>query len=61
VELTKGDSKHRCTTDKGRCEIKGVAGGQYTVGVVQTGKPSPKPKTVMIPPSGEVKLIVNAS
>jgi hypothetical protein len=61
VELSKGEIKHRCTTDKGRCEIKAVAGGMYTVEVTQPGRPSPKPKTVMIPPSGEVKLIVNAN
>ena len=61
VELTKGDVKHSCTTKNAHCEIPGVAGGQYTVEVKQDGKPSPKPKQVMIPPSGEVKLIVNAS
>lgn len=61
VELKKGDAKFRCTTQKGRCEIKGVPGGLYSVEVSQTDKPAPKAKTVMIPPSGEVKLIVNAS
>ncbi len=61
VQLTKGDVKHRCTTDKsGRCEIRGVAGGMYTVTVEQPGRPSPKEKTAVIPPNGEVKLIVNA-
>jgi len=62
VQLTKGEAKHRCTTDKaGRCELSGVAGGVYTVTVEQAGKPAPKEKSVVIPPSGEVKLIVNAS
>jgi hypothetical protein len=62
VQLTKGDSKYRCSTDKaGRCELRGVAGGIYTVNVEQQGRPGPKEKTVVIPPSGEVKLIVNAS
>jgi hypothetical protein len=61
VQLVKGEAKHRCVTDKaGRCEIKGVAGGVYTVSVEQQGRPAPKDKTVVIPPSGEVKLIVNA-
>ena len=61
VQLTKGETKHRCTTDKaGRCEIRGVAGGVYTVSVEQQGRPAPKEKTAVIPPSGEVKLIVNA-
>jgi len=61
VELKKGDTKFQCSTQKGRCEIKAVPGGMYTVGVSQGDKPAPKAKTVMIPPSGEVKLIVNAS
>lgn len=61
VELKKGDARHRCTTQQGRCEIKGVPGGMYTAEVTQADKPSPKPKSVMIPPSGEVKLIVNAN
>jgi hypothetical protein len=61
VQLEKGDTKHRCTTEKGKCVLSGVAGGMYTVNVTSPGRPSPKPKTVMIPPSGEVKLIVNAS
>ncbi|MFT3923544.1 MAG: hypothetical protein QM778_13520 [Myxococcales bacterium] len=61
VELKKGDAKFRCTTSKGHCEIKGVPGGMYSVEVSQADKPAPKPKSVMIPPSGEVKLIVNAS
>ncbi len=61
VQLTQGATKLRCTTSKGRCEIKGVAGGTYSVEVEQAGRPASKPKTVMIPPSGEVKLIVAAS
>ena len=61
VQLTQGATKLSCTTSKGRCEIKGVAGGSYSVEVQQAGRPSTKPKTVMIPPSGEVKLIVAAN
>lgn len=62
VQLTQGASKHRCTTDKsGRCALSGIAGGVYVVNVEQPGKPPPKDKTVVIPPSGEVKLIVNAN
>jgi hypothetical protein len=61
VELKKGgETKHSCTTQASKCEISGVPGGMYTVEVKQGGKAS-KPKEVMIPPSGEVKLIVNAS
>lgn len=59
VQLAKGEVKHRCTTKSGRCEIRGVSGGMYTVTVEQPGRPSPKEKTAVIPPSGEVKLIVN--
>ena len=62
VQLTKGEAKHRCATgSSGRCTIAGVAGGVYTVSVEQAGKSAPKEKTVVIPPSGEVKLIVNAN
>lgn len=62
VQLTKGEATYRCSTDKaGRCELRGVSGGVYTVSVEQTGRPQPKSKSVVIPPSGEVKLIVNAS
>jgi hypothetical protein len=61
VVLTKGDIKFSCKTQAGRCEISGVPGGMYSVEVKQEGKPSPKPKQAMIPPSGDTKLIVNAS
>ena len=62
VQLTRGDDTYRCTTDaEGRCEIRGVTGGSYTVSVRQRERPAPKPRTVMIPPTGEVKLIVNAT
>ncbi len=61
VELTKGEAKYGCTTQKGRCEIKGVPGGMYNVAVSQGDKPASKAKSAMIPPSGEVKLIVNAN
>jgi hypothetical protein len=60
VQLTKGEAKHQCTTSGGRCALGGVAGGVYTVTVEQAGQPASKQKSVVIPPSGEVKLIVNA-
>lgn len=61
VVLTKGETTYRCDTDAaGRCVINGVAGGVYQVTSEQTGKPASKGKTAVIPPSGEVKLIVNA-
>jgi hypothetical protein len=61
VRLIKGETKLSCVTSKGRCEIKNVPGGSYTVELEQSGKPAGKPKTVMIPPAGEVKLIVAAN
>ncbi|MDB4989217.1 MAG: hypothetical protein JWN04_4395 [Myxococcaceae bacterium] len=62
VQLARGETKYRCTTDKtGRCALPGVVGGMYTVSVEQVGKAGPKDKTVVIPPTGEVKLIVNAN
>jgi hypothetical protein len=56
-----GEAKYRCDTDAaGRCALKDVAGGIYQVSVTRDGKPAGKGKTAVIPPSGEVKLIVNA-
>ena len=61
VRLVKGETKLSCVTSNGRCEIKNVPGGSYTVELEQSGKPAGKPKTVMIPPAGAVKLIVAAN
>lgn len=60
VLLTKGDTKLECKTQNGRCQLSGVPGGTYSVEVIQADKPASKPKRVMIPPAGEVKLIVAA-
>lgn len=60
VLLSKGETHLRCTTQQGRCEIKNVPGGSYTVELEQGSEPAGKPKQVMIPPSGEVKLNVAA-
>jgi hypothetical protein len=60
VRLSKGEIKFECTTQKGRCQLAGVPGGTYSVEVVQGDKPANKAKRVMIPPAGEVKLIVAA-
>ena len=57
----KGVVKASCTTSGGKCQMNGVAGGFYSVKVVpKQGKP-PKPRKVMIPPSGKVSLIVSAT
>jgi len=61
VTLTKGEATHSCETVHGKCKVTGVAGGLYTVTVVQPGKSPPKPKQVMIPPDGEVALIVRGA
>jgi hypothetical protein len=62
VQLTKGDTRYTCSTGgQGRCTIPGVVGGMYGVTVQQGDRPATKPKSVVIPPSGEVKLIVNAN
>ena len=60
IRLSKGETKLECKTQNGRCQIAAVPGGSYSVEVVQTDKPAGKPKRVMIPPAGEVKLIVAA-
>lgn len=60
VLLSKGDTRLRCTTSQGRCEIKNVPGGSYTVEVEPESVAAGKPRLVMIPPSGEVKLNVAA-
>lgn len=49
-----------CETKDGKCEIDAVAGGLYQAKLVLSdGKKGPKPKTVMIPPSGRVTLHVS--
>lgn len=49
-----------CTTQKGSCTIKGVPGGQYLVVFSPAKGSSTKPRKVMIPPNGQVKLRVAA-
>lgn len=58
VVLSHDGKRHTCETEGGKCAMPGVAGGLYTVSVEQKGKESPKAREVMIPPSGEVSLIV---
>lgn len=60
VRLSKGEAKLECKTQNGRCQIAAVPGGTYSVEVVQADKSAGKSKRVMIPPAGEVKLIVAA-
>jgi len=48
-----------CRTQAGTCTIPNVPGGRATVTVVPARGAAPPPRTVMIPPSGNVSLIVN--
>jgi hypothetical protein len=47
-----------CEAKQGRCDMPNVAGGNYTVTVKPKAGPAPKPRKVMIPPSGKVALVV---
>ncbi len=53
-----GSAVARCEAREGRCEMPNVAGGNYTVTVKPKVGPEPKPRKVMIPPSGKVALMV---
>ncbi len=53
-----GGTSFSCTLHGGRCRIQGVPGGRYTARVRSTkGAGSAKP--VMIPPEGQVSLILS--
>lgn len=60
--IPKGSSKGRyqCRTSDGRCTIRDVPGGRHTVRFVPERGASPPERSVMIPPEGEVSLIVSA-
>ena len=53
--------KASCTTTQGKCQMSGVVGGSYTVKVAPKQGTPPKPRKVMIPPSGKVSLIVSTT
>ena len=50
-----------CEARQGTCEMKNVAGGNYSVTVQTSAGEGPKPRKVMIPPSGRVTLVVTSS
>jgi hypothetical protein len=55
-----GGERYGCTTRSGRCRIASVPGGRYVVTAAPTrGGQRPGPREVVIPPSGEVSLIVS--
>jgi hypothetical protein len=62
VILLDGSSKTvaSCEAKKGSCEMKNVAGGSYTVTVKPVKGDAPKPRKVMIPPTGKVTLVVTS-
>lgn len=54
-----GERVASCKTTSGKCEMSGVAGGNYEVRVVPAAGPAPKPRSAMIPPEGTAQLIVS--
>lgn len=54
-----GGHRYSCTTAAGACRIDGVPGGSYEVRLQPKKGHAPPPREVMIPPSGEVTLIVS--
>jgi hypothetical protein len=50
-----------CEARGGSCEMKNVAGGKYSVTVKPVVGEAPKPRKVMIPPSGKVTLVVTSA
>jgi hypothetical protein len=62
VTLTRkddGSERRTCQTRAGRCRIPGVPGGRYVVRFQPEEGDSPPDRTVMIPPEGEVTLVVS--
>lgn len=54
-----GEKIATCKTAAGKCEMAGVAGGNYEVRVVPEKGAAPKPRSAMIPPEGTATLIVS--
>jgi len=60
LEARGASRRFTCTTRAGRCRIQGVPGGRYVVRLAPKEGKAPPPRTVVIPPQGEVSLIVSA-
>ncbi len=60
VELSDAAGKviASCEAHGGQCELKNVPGGFLTVTVQPAKGAAPKPRKVMIPPTGKVSLVV---
>jgi hypothetical protein len=54
-----GERVASCKTASGKCEMTGVAGGNYEVRVAPAAGAAPKPRSAMIPPEGTAQLIVS--
>jgi len=59
LKAKSGGKTYECATSRGKCTLDGVTGGLYTVTMVPRNAKPPKPRTVMIPPSGRVELHVS--
>jgi hypothetical protein len=59
LEDAAGKAVASCKTQGGRCEMSAVPGGNYKAEVTPDSGTPPKPKSVMIPPSGKVSLIMS--
>jgi hypothetical protein len=55
-----GKAVATCEAHAGKCEMQNVPGGAFTVTVQPAKGAAPKPRKVMIPPSGKVALVVTA-
>jgi hypothetical protein len=55
-----GKAVATCEARGGKCEMQNVPGGAFTVTVQPAKGNAPKPRKVMIPPSGKVALVVTA-
>jgi hypothetical protein len=55
-----GKAVASCEARGGSCEMKNVPGGKYSVTVKPAQGDGPKPRKVMIPPSGKVTLVVTS-
>jgi hypothetical protein len=62
VTLVDADDKPiaTCEARAGKCEMNNVPGGTFTVRVRPVKGKTPKPRKVLIPPSGKVALVVTA-
>ena len=58
---SEGKQVASCETKKGKCEMNGVPGGTYRAQVKPRSGEAPKPREVMIPPTGDVSLIVSTA